>query len=253
MGLWTVEHAVTLLPAVAVMILVAVFMRRWLKNKEEKYRMLPIQIIAVMLILLEIGKQGLHLARGYDLYALPFHICSLALFMVPVMAFYRGKYAGAVRGITTAICMSITLMLLIYPTLIYSRDNVVNYFKGYMDFHTVTFHNLVIFAFILILALDLYIPRKKGDAKAVILFHVGFCLVSASMAMLLQTNYANFYECNIPVFESFREGLQPVLGYWPTQLIYMTILSLVTIAFMVMSWLVHKLVRRLWAGKTPAV
>ena len=133
MGLWTVEHAATLLPAVAVMIIAAVFIRRWLKNKEEKYRMLPIRIIAVLLVVLELGKQGLHLARGYDLYALPFHICSLALFMIPVMAFYRGKYVYAVRSIATAICTAISLLLLIYPSLIYSADNVRNFFHSFLN------------------------------------------------------------------------------------------------------------------------
>lgn len=253
MGLWTKEHALTLLPAVAVMILAAVLLRRWLIKKEEKWRMLPIQIIAVLLVALELGKQGVHLARGYDLYALPFHVCSLALFMVPVMAFYRGKYAYTLRSIATVICTAISLLLLIYPSLIYSADNVRNFFHGFLDFHTVAFHNLVIFAFFLILALDLHVPRGKGDAKAVVWFHVGFCLVSATMATVLKTNYANFYECNIPVFEAIREDLQPVLGYWPTQLIYIAILSVLTVAFMLLSWQVCRLLRHLLPKKVPAV
>lgn len=249
MGLWTREHAMTLLPAVAVMILAAILLRRWLKNKEEKWRMLPIRIIAVLLVILELGKQGTHLARGYDLYALPFHICSLALFMVPMMAFYRGKYVYTVRSITVSICTAIALLTLIYPSLIYSADNVRDFFHDFLDFHTVVFHNLVIFAFFLILTLDLHDPKGKGDARAIILFHTGFCVVSATMATVLKTNYANFYECNIPVFESIREGLQPVLGYWPTQLLYMVILSVLTVAFMLMTGLMFRLLRRLCALK----
>ena len=249
MGLWTREHALTLLPAVAVMILAAILLRRWLKNKEEKWRILPIQIIAVLLVALEVGKQGVHLARGYDLYALPFHICSLALFMVPMMAFYRGKYVYTVRSIAVSICTAIALLTLIYPNLIYSADNVRDFFHDFLDFHTVVFHNLVIFAFFLILTLDLHDPKGKGDARAIILFHTGFCVVSATMATVLKTNYANFYECNIPVFESIREGLQPVLGYWPTQLIYIAILSALTIAFMLMSGQLFRLLRRLCIRK----
>lgn len=249
MGLWTREHALTLLPAVAVMILAAILLRRWLKNKEEKWRMLPIQIIAVLLVALEVGKQGVHLARGYDLYALPFHICSLALFMVPMMAFYRGKYVYTVRSIAVSICAAISLLTLVYPNLIYSGENVRKFFVSFLDFHTVAFHNLVIFAFLLILALDLHNPRGKGDTRALILFHAGFCVVSATMAMVLQTNFANFYECNIPVFEAIREGLQPVLGYWPTQLIYIAILSALTIAFMLMSGQLFRLLRRLCIRK----
>lgn len=252
MGLWTKEHAYTLIPAVIVMLAASMVLRHFLKDKAEKYRLLPIQIIAVLLVVLEFGKQGFHLIRGYDLYALPFHVCSLALFMLPAMAFYRGKHDGTVRSITSAICVAITLLLLIYPSLIYSGGNVVNFFKDFLDFHTVAFHNLVIFACMLIFALNLYAPREKGEGKAVALFHGGFCLVSATMAMVLKTNYANFYECNIPVFESIREGLQPVLGYWPTQLIYIAILSVLTVAFMLMSWQICRLVRYLTKKKTAA-
>ena len=249
MGLWTREHAMTLLPAVAVMILAAILLRRWLKNKEEKWRMLPIRIIAVLLVILELGKQGTHLARGYDLYALPFHICSLALFMVPMMAFYRGKYVYTVRSITVSICTAIALLTLIYPSLIYSADNVRDFFHDFLDFHTVVFHNLVIFAFFLILTLDLHDPKGKGDARAIILFHTGFCVVSATMATVLKTNYANFYQCNIPPLENLRLMIQKALGYWPTQILYILIVSALTVLFTILSYHVYKSLRRLTCSK----
>ena len=249
MGLWTPEHARTVPPAVAVMVIAAVILRRLLKNKADKIRMLPFRIIAVALVILEIGKQGMSLINGYDLYVLPFHFCSLALFMVPVMAFYKGKHTAAVRNITAVVCASITLLTLIYPNLIYSGWNVINYFHGYGDFHTVTFHNLVIFAFILILALDLHTPQPSGEAKQLIWFTVGFCLVSASMATILETNYANYYQCNIPVFENIRVGLQPVLGVWNAQLLYITIVSVLTVLFVLMTWQLYRLLHRLCCGK----
>ena len=253
MGLWTKEHAATLLPAVAVMLAAAVLLRRWLKDKTETQRMLPVRIIAILLVVLELGKQGVHLARGYDLYALPFHICSLAIFVLPAMAFYRGKHTDTVRGITASICTAIALLTLVYPSLIYSADNVRNFFNSFLDFHTVAFHNLVIFAFLLIPALELYTPGGKGTAKALILFQTGFCLVSATMATVLKTNFANFYQCNIPVFETIRKDMQTVLGYWPTQLIYMMILSALTVAFMLMSLQLYRGIHRLVRGKAVAI
>ncbi len=252
MGLWSKEHAMTLLPAVAVMILLGVILRRLLKNKDESVRMLPIQIIAVALVVLEIGKQAVSAANGYDLYALPFHFCSLALFTLPVMAFYRGKHAHAVRSITTAVCASITLLLLIYPCLIYSADNINNYFGSYADFHTVTFHNLVVLAFVLILVLEVHIPQG-GAVKPLVVFILCFCLVSAFMAVALETNYANYYECNVPVFEAIRVDMQPVLGVWGAQLLYISIVSLLNVGFVLLSYGLYRLLRRVLPGQTAGV
>ena len=88
MGLWTPEHAATLLPAVAVMLALAWLLRRKLADKPFETRMIPIKVIAVILLLLEVGKQVVSLCRGYDLYHLPFHFCSLFLFMMPASAIW---------------------------------------------------------------------------------------------------------------------------------------------------------------------
>ena len=92
MQLWTYEHAITVLPGLAIMAVLAVVLRKFLKEKPHHIRMIPISVIAVILVLLEIGKQETSLRQGYDLYCLPFHFCSLFIFMLPLMAFYRGKY-----------------------------------------------------------------------------------------------------------------------------------------------------------------
>jgi len=81
-------------------------------------------------------------------------------------------------------------------------------------------------------------------------FTVGFCTVSASMAQLLETNYANFYSCNIPVLETMRISLQETLGYGLTQLLYVLIVSILNILFVLMSYRVCKLLLRI-AGSKP--
>ena len=253
MELWTHSHAVTLLPALAVMFAVSLFLRRLLKDKPWEIRMTPIKVIAVLLLLLEVGKQTISLLRGYDLYHLPFHFCSLYLFMVPAMAFYRGKHRQQVCAITSAICASLFLLMLIYPNLIYSAGNIQEYFRDYMSFHTVTFHNLVMLAFLLIPALELHMPQPTGEHKAVIAFTVGFCVVSASMAQLLKTNYANYYSCNIPVLESVRLSLQGTLGYTVTQLLYVLIVSALNILFVLMSYQFCKLLLRLAGAKAQMI
>ena len=184
MELWTPEHVRTLLPALAVMLILSWGLRLFLGKKSLEIRMIPIQVIACLLLLLEVGKQAISLKNGYDLYHLPFHFCSLFLFILPLMAFYRGKHRNAVNAISAAICTSLFLLMLIYPNLIYGAGNVENFFKGYFDFHTVAFHNLVMLASMLIVALQLHTPQPKGEQKAVLLFTGGFCVVSASMAQI---------------------------------------------------------------------
>ncbi len=246
MELWTYEHAVTLIPAVAVMVLLTLLLRRWLKDKPYKVRMIPFQIIAAILLIIEAGKQILSLRRGYDLYHLPFHFCSLFIFMIPAMAFYSGKYRATVRAITAALCGSVFSLMLIYPELIYSKWNVLNYFEDFFSFHTVTFHNLVMLAFLLIPALQLHKPHPKGEVKAVIWFVIGFCAVSASMAYLLKTNFAGFYTCNIPVLETVRLAIEASLGRLPAIILYISILTVVNIVYVYGAYWLYRLLEKLF-------
>ena len=91
MALWTKTHALSLLPAVAVMLLLTGLLRYYLGRKPLHIRIIPLQVVAVLLFLLEIGKQALSFRNGYDLYHIPLHFCSLFIFMLPLAAFYRGK------------------------------------------------------------------------------------------------------------------------------------------------------------------
>ena len=177
MQLWTPEHSRTLLPAVAVMVLAAVILRFAIGKKAHNIRMIPFRILTAILILLEIGKQVQSLRLGYDLYHLPFHFCSLFIFMLPSMALWRGKHSQTVYGITAALCTATALLTLIYPNLIYSAWDVNHFYDNYFAFHTVAFHNIVIFQCILIIALYLHEPAEKGESWSCVLFTVCFCVV----------------------------------------------------------------------------
>ncbi|MBR4108786.1 MAG: YwaF family protein [Oscillospiraceae bacterium] len=245
MELWTAEHAKTLLPALAVMLVLAWVLQRVIGNKSHKIRMIPIQVIACLLLLLELGKQAVSLAHGYDLYHLPFHFCSLFIFMLPLMAFYKGKHKQTVYAITASLCMAVCALMLIYPALIYSDGNIREFFTNYISFHTVAFHNLVMLSAILIPVLKLHEPAKKGEHKAIVLFMLGFCTVSAVMAQLLKTNFNNFYRCNIPPLETVRQIVETAWGSVPAMLLYVLIVTILDILFVLGSYRLYLLVRRI--------
>jgi hypothetical protein len=250
MELWTKEHAITVLPALAGMLILCAVLRITLLKKDLETRMLPLKILGVLIVLLEIGKQALSFAQGYDLYHIPLHYCSLFIFMIPVMAFYRGKHQDKVGGITAALCGAEFLMMIIYPNLIYGAWNVQAYFKGYFDFHTVTVHLLIMLGFLLIPTLNLHTPAQKGEQKAVIIFMLCFCAVSATAAQLLETNYNNFYQCNIPPLESLRQAVEAVTGVLAAKIFYVLCVTVMDILFTIGAYWAYRGLRRLVAEKT---
>ena len=243
MELWSATHAKTLIPSMVVMLIVSILLRFLLIKKDLKIRMIPFQILAVIILLIEAGKQITSLINGYDLYHLPFHVCSIFIYMLPISAFYKGKYREKVFSITSALCCAVFLFLAIYPCLIYSADNIKNFFNGFFDFHTVAFHNIVVFEFFLIITLDLNQPEGKSDLLPIAVFMAVFSIVSAIMAQLLKTNFANMYSCNIPPLENLRLLVQDAWGYVPAQILYVTIVGTLHIVFSIGSYYLFVLIK----------
>ena len=248
MQLWTPEHAKTLLPALGVFLIISILLRLWLKNKPWQVRMIPIQVIAAILVLLEVGKQAISFSRGYDLYHIPLHFCSLVLFTLPAFAFYRGKYKNQVACISVVFVTAVFVLTAIYPDLIYGAGNITGYFEDYFNFHTVTFHNLVMLAFMLIVALDVYAPAK-GDWKYPVIFIGVYCIVAGIVSHLIDTNFNNLYRCNIPPLETLRLSIVDMIGYAPTQILYVIVVTCLDMAFTFGAYHFFRLCRRLVCGK----
>ena len=245
MTLWTPTHLQTLLPALIVMFVIAAVLRLTIGKKDRKIRMIPFQILSCVLVLLEIGKQGLSLYRGYDLYHLPFHFCSMLIFLPVIMAFYRGKHEKTISCITTAVLAAVFILTAVYPDLIYSAQAVREFTTNFFSFHTVAFHNLAMLLFLLIPALDLHEPAPKGEPKKVLLFILGFCVISASMAHLLQTNFNNFYVCNIAPLEALRLSVEGALGRTAAAIFYVLIVTVMDLSFVTGSYWFYRLIRKL--------
>ncbi len=245
MELWTPAHIRTLLPSIGVMLILCALLRLWLGGKPRRVRMIPLQVIGVLLVVLELFKQTISVSRGYDLYHIPLHFCSLFLFSIPLMAFYRGKHERTVSTVTTVLCGSAMLLMTVYPALIYPAYDVECYFSAFMSFHTVTFHGLVYFAFLLILTLQLYGEFGRRERKATLISIAVFSVIAATAAQLLKTNFTNMYSCNVPPIENLRQSLIASWGYAPAQLLYVTAVTAGHILFLWGVFALSRLLARL--------
>lgn len=241
MQLWTPEHIKTIIPTTIVMIVVAIILRITIGKKSEQVRFIPFQIMAVALFVLEIAKQAYQISTGYDIYSLPFHFCSLFIFLPIIMAFYRGKHDQKVRAVTTMACAALFMFMMIYPDLIYGAGNILAIKTDLMSFHTVIFHNIAMFEFILIIALKLYTPNTKRDMKVLVIFFTVYCLFEAVMANILKTNFNSMYYNAIPPIENLRLAIHGAIGAFFGQTVYCLAVVVVDILFVSLGYWIFRL------------
>ena len=248
MSLWSFEHLITVPATFAVFLIFAYLLRRLLINKPYELRMLPIKIISAIIVIIEIGKQIYSASIGYDLYHLPLHFCSIFLYALPLMAFYRGRWESAVRSTACAAMTALLIGMLIIPNVIYGADRILSFFTDYLAFHTVVFHNLVILAFILMLFLDLHQPQaNRSEALFVGVFGAVFVAVSATASHVLQTNFSNFLSSTIGIVADLVDKVKEAIGSGVTNVLYTVIISALHVALLVGTYYLYGLIRKLSA------
>lgn len=245
MGLWTTTHLYQILPTFLIFAVLSALAARLLKNCKQSLKYLPLKVIAVILLVLEVAKQIYSIGSdgSYNLYSLPFHYCSLFLYLLPFHAFYHGKHSHITDAASFSCLASLMLDMLLMPAVIYSDGNIKNFFGSFGDFHTVAFHNLVVLYFMLTVALKLYELRPKHDLKVVGIFLAAYVTVAAILSYSLKVNFHNLYKCNIGFIENVRLAVVEKLGVFGT-LLYVCILFVLTILFAYAAYFLARLVIR---------
>ena len=244
LGLWTWTHFYTVIPAFIVFIIAAFVVGKLMKNKSEKIKYIPLQVITVLLLGLEVGKQIVSLDGGYNMYSLPFHYCSLFLYLLPLHSFYRGRFRAQVGAVSFACLSSLFFFMLVMPAIVYSDAAIKEMGSSFMQFHTVVFHNLVCLYFLLVVAMRLYDFRTKRDLTLMAGFLGVYVVVAAILAHTLKVNFHNLYQCNLGFVEEIRLSLIEAIG-WPAQLIYVSAIFVLTILFAYLAYFITKGVLRL--------
>ncbi len=189
--------------ALLVMIVLGVVLRLLLKNKSEKVKNIPLTIIAFMLLGLEIGKQIYYLFFvEYITYALPFHFCTLVIFVIILTQVFGKKLNAFFKPIAFSFSGLATFMLYIAPTSLIG-NSLDNLFLNYYTFHTCAFHHLLVLYFILTISLGTYQPKLTDCFKNVggIIF---YGLYATPIAFALNTNYVNILKSTIGILENIR-------------------------------------------------
>ena len=212
MKLWSDLHLKTLLPAIFVFAGIAIILGFCLSKKEEKTRQLPIKILSVFLVAFEISKQIYSIVIGYDLYNLPLHFCSIIVFLLPIFAFYKGKHCRPIRCITSVCCLLATLVTIVCPCIVYSRESIRCFSTDFLCAHAVIFHNLIILTCMLVMALNLNSFKTKQDIAVIIVECFSYSALAGTIANALKTNFNNFYYAKIPFLENIRINIVHSLG-----------------------------------------
>ena len=249
---WSRFRAYTLIPVFIVIILFSFFLYKLIKNKDDNKKMLPIMIVTIVLLVLEFFKQLLSIIRGYDLYHIPLHFCSLFLYFLPLAVFYKGKYKNTFRVLAGVISTCLFLFMSVYPLLIYPDNDIRMikvFFSGediyrFFQFHSVIFHNIALLPFFFFVCSGVCEFDTKKDIKAILIAFAIYAVIAGVLANVIDTNFNNFRSCNADFLENVRLSLVDSMGALG-QVIYVLMIAVGTIAVPILAYLLLKLFTKL--------
>ena len=242
---WTKQHVYLLIPTFIISIIAAIIIAIALKNKDDKTKKIPLQVVTIVLLVLELWKQIRGFIVGYDNYWIPLHFCSLIIYTLPFAAFARGKYEDALMVLAGTVLSCIFLFMVIYPNIVFSDESVrcwaksITFREGgnFSSFHSVTYHCIAVFAYILLVIQGFCKFATKRDLKWIMIFMAVYCVFVGTLSQVIKTNFNNFYHSNAPFLEDFRLKLIDSLGYGG-QIIYVLMIAVGTMIVPLIAYLV---------------
>lgn len=221
---------IALIGGIIIIVVISILLKKFLGNKGEKVKKIPLQVLAVIIVLLEIAKQIYYFIKFkqtgvFDKYVLPIHFCSLFIILFPFVQFTKKKYADFLRPMPMCYAVIMALMLYINPHALLGNA-CSNIFANFHNFHTYAFHHVVLAYFAFSIALDDYTPHKNDWIKCLIGAGI-YALYAVPLAYLLNTNYVNILSSAFGPLESIRLSMVNDIGYVLAQIIYDLIMAVV--------------------------
>ena len=200
---WSESDKIAIPITLTIIIVLAIILNFTLKNKSEKIKKLPLQILALIVVVLEFGKQFYFIVLDtYELYALPIHFCTLILVLMALSQFLPSKIAKFFKAPAFVFSIIVFALVLVHPSSMIGKATS-NIFGNFKNFHTFTFHFTVIAYPIFSIALSNYKPRLK-DCINICCTVVFYATYAVPLAFHFKANYVNILYSFFEPLENFR-------------------------------------------------
>lgn len=199
---WSQTDKIWLPCMLVAIVVIAILLHCLLKNKSDKTKKIPLQIISVFVVILEIAKQIYFLSTTYETYALPIHFCTLVFLTFPLAQFLPEKVASWLKAPAFAFSFVILILLCVHPSSMIGNATS-NIFANFKNFHTFAFHFAVVAYFVFSVALDNYQPKPK-HCLSICAFVLLYASYAVPLAFHLNSNYVNILYSNFEFLENFR-------------------------------------------------
>lgn len=191
----------------AVNLIISLVTRNYLIDKDYKTRYMPLLVIAFLIVALDASKQIRGLLSGYDKTIIPLYFCSFFNILYPLAAFSKGKIKQVTQIMSSIYSFVVMLGLYLFPRMMIG-ESAYAIFGGFKNFHTFTYHHLVMLYGMLSISLQLVDLNTKENLIALVFGAIGYTLIGGPSAAILKVNFHNFY----PTDPGFITNLRLAMG-----------------------------------------
>ena len=199
---YTKAECVVLPIAFLIMLLFSLLLRVLLLNKGEKIKRIPFLVVTILMVGGEIAKQIRGIIVGYDLWWIPLHFCSTFFLWFSLAEFSKGEIAKRMKSVAFLASFCVVVAIYLSPRSIIGSA-CEHILSDFLTAHSFFFHQLIIFYFLLSLALN----RVKIQKKDVLYWTIcmsSYFLIALVSAYALDTNYFSIRYFPLEVIDSFR-------------------------------------------------
>lgn len=158
----------------------------------------------------------------------PFNLCSFSLYVMPIVAFGKGKFARFMTPFTYAVGLLAGLLVLLYPSNVLGNSDQWFPVTEVLPFHSFIYHGNMIFFSIYLAMSKSYVPKFMDFTKALFVL-----LLSAAFAnvlnFILDTDYMLLHYGNGSPFQFVIEDVSYVA--------YLGVMSLVGLVLIILLFL----------------
>lgn len=174
----------------------------WLALRPSVNRNVILRMSALFLIALELFKYAYTLATDGSIgaYMYPFNLCSFSLYVMPVVAFGKGKVKSFLTPFTYAVGLLAGTLVLLYPSNVLGNSDFWFPVTEVLPFHSFIYHGNMVFFSLYMVASKLYRPQFK-DFKLALFVLVVFAFFANTLNFLLDQDYMLLREGNGSPFQ----------------------------------------------------